>query len=443
MKRILSSMAALLVGTMLPAAERPNILLIMADDLGYGDLSAYGSEIPTPRIDTLARDGARLSAFYTPAAVCTPSRYGMLTGRWPNRSRDNLLSPLMFLQTRDDGRGLRATETTVTTRLRAAGYRTALVGKWHLGHGEAEFLPQQHGFEHVYGCRGGCVDFFTLKYGEKPDWYRGLEPLQEEGYSTDLITAEAVRWLESRRADEPFFLFLSYTAPHYGKGWDPVARQPTNVLQAKPADRERHHAIVDPDRREYAGMVTALDEGVGRVLATLEERGLAARTLVIFTSDNGGDTNYGGRNGGLRGRKSQLFEGGIRVPCLVRWPGRIAPGRVIDEPVTGLDFFPTIAAVARLEAAAMPVDGNNILPVLLGGRLPESPRALFWQSPRGKALRQGDWKYVQEEGVDRLFHLARDPAEQDDLAQREPERLAALRKVHAGIGAGIRQDRGR
>jgi arylsulfatase A-like enzyme len=436
-------LSLLLGATAFAAADRPNLVLIFADDLGYGDVSAYGSEIRTPQIDSLARDGAKLESFYVAAPVCTPSRFGLLTGRFPVRSTDNLNGALMFLQARDDRRGIRSHETTIATVLRAQGYRTALIGKWHLGHGEPEFSPLQHGFEHTYGCHGGCVDYFTLKYGEKPDWFRQGEPLVEEGYSTDLITEEAVRWLEQRRAAEPFFLFLSYTAPHYGKGWDPETRKPTNILQSKPGDRERHPHITDPKRREYAGMVTAMDDGIGRVLATLRARQLADNTLVIFTSDNGGDPNYGGANGPLRGQKGQLFEGGIREPCLMRWPGRIAAGSVITEPVTALDLFPTFAALAGADVRPYSIDGDNILPVLRGTGTAGAERALFWQGPRGSALRRGPWKYVREADTDYLFNLAADLGEKRNLAGAEPRRLAELKSIHAAILARAREDRKR
>lgn len=425
----------------LAAADRPNIVLIFADDLGYGDLSAYGSEIRTPQIDSLARGGAKFESFYVAAPVCTPSRFGLLTGRFPIRSTDNLNGALMFLQARDDRRGIRSHETTIATVLRAQGYRTALIGKWHLGHGEPEFSPLRHGFEHTYGCHGGCVDYYTLKYGEKPDWFRQGEPLVEEGYSTDLLTEEAVRWLNQRRAAEPFFLFLAYTAPHYGKGWDADKKQTTNLLQSKPADRERNAHITAAKRREYAGMVTAMDDGVGRVLEVLRSRQLADNTLVIFTSDNGGDPNYGGHNGPLRGQKGQLFEGGIREPCLMRWPGRIAAGTVITAPVTAIDLFPTFAALAGADVRSYSLDGDDILPVLRGTGTAGPDRALFWQGPRAGALRRGPWKFVREADTDYLFNLADDPGEKRDLAAVEPTRLAELKSHHAALLARARESR--
>ena len=231
--------------------------------------------------------------------------------------------------------------------MRENGYRTALIGKWHLGHGEPGFSANKHGFDYQYGSEGGCVDYFTMKYGYKPDWARNGKQIVEEGYSTDLITDDAVRYLKGKH-EKPFFLFLSYTAPHYGKGWDEEEKKFTNILQSKPEDRARFPHITDTNRLEYAGMVAAMDDGVGRVMETLKKQKLDKNTLVIFTSDNGGDYRYGGSNKPFRGQKAQLFEGGIRLPCLMRWPGKIKAGSVTDQPISGLDFFPTFCSLAGI-----------------------------------------------------------------------------------------------
>jgi arylsulfatase A-like enzyme len=418
------------------AAPRPNVLLIFADDLGIGDVSCYGSEIQTPHIDSLARDGAKFEAFYVAAPACTPSRFGLLTGRYPNRSRDQLLGALMFLQPRDDTRGIRAGETTVAEMLQRGGYRTAIIGKWHLGHGLPEFSSRQHGFDYSYGSQGGCVDYFTLRYGEKPDWFRNDRPLVEEGYATDVITDDAVRWLEQQRTDKPFFLYLAYTAPHYGKGWDAAKQQPTNILQAKPADRARYAHIADADRREYAGMVAALDDGVGRVLETLRAAKLDQNTLVIFTSDNGGDPRYGGGNKPFRGQKNQLFEGGIREPCVMRWPGKIKPASVVRTPATALDLFPTFCDLAGVKRGGMALDGDSLMPLLLEGK-PLPTRDLFWQRPKDAALRRGEWKYLRDATGEMLFNLKSDPAEANDLAAEKPKVLRQLKAAHAAIAATL------
>lgn len=417
------------------APERPNIVLIFSDDQGMGDVSAYGSEIQTPHIDSLARDGIKFQAWYSAASICTPSRFGLLTGQVPNRSQDKMLTALM--PGRDDHRGIRAHETTIAEVLRRQGYRTAVIGKWHLGHGEKQFEPQSHGFEYAYGCSHGCVDFFTQNYGDKPDWRRNGELIQENGYTTDLITAEAERFLAAQQAGHPFFLYLPYTAPHYGKGWDPVAKKATNVLQAKPGERERYRAIQDPKRREYAGMVASLDEGVGRVLGALRKHNLEKTTLVLFISDNGGDVDYGASNGSFRGEKSQVFEGGVRVPGILRWPGKIPAGVVTDQPASSLDLFPTFCHLAGADPAGFTLDGVDLVPVLLENR--RFVRDLFWQmgGNQGKAFRRGPWKYVGVAGKEMLFNLDNDPHESTDLARTHPDILADLRQRHAQMARGF------
>lgn len=305
--------AAIWISSLLPAAERPNILLIFSDDQGWGDVSCYDSEIPTPNIDSLARDGVKFTNWYVASSICTPSRFGLLTGRYPSRSQDRLLGALMSLGEKDANRGIRSDEITIAQVLQCQNYRTALIGKWHLGHGNVGFLPTSHGFDSFYGHTAGCIDFFTMRYGIKPDWYRDEELIDETGYATDLITDEAVRFLKEQRPDRPFFLYLPYNAPHYGKGYDPGKREVVNIMQAKPEDLARVSQIEDPTRRVFAAMTLSLDDGIGKVLATLEQRGLQDDTLVIFMTDNGGDPDYGGSSGALRGEKGTLFEGGAHA----------------------------------------------------------------------------------------------------------------------------------
>jgi arylsulfatase A-like enzyme len=417
----------------LQAAERPNIVLIISDDQGIGDVSCYGGDIPTPHIDSIARLGIRFDNGYVAAPACTPSRYAMLTGRYPNRSQDRLVSALMFLQERDADRGIRPEATTIAELLQKRGYRTALVGKWHLGHGSPSFLPTCHGFEQFYGTSGGCVDYFTKCYGIKPDWYRGEARIQEEGYATDLITNEAVRFLQAQRRGRPFFLHLAYTAPHYGKGWDPKQEKTTNILQAKKSDLARFSHIEDERRRTYAAMVASMDDGIGRVLDALRRSGLERDTLVIFISDNGGDPRYGGSNGRLRGRKGTVFEGGIRVPFLMRWPGRIKPASVSRQVACGVDLFPTLCHLVGIGTKGLELDGVDLTPALLEGR--EVDRSLFWAC-HGGAFRQGPWKYVRtRDGNEMLFNLDQDPYEQTNLAEVKPEMFADLKARHAAVVA--------
>jgi arylsulfatase A-like enzyme len=418
------------------AAPRPNILFILSDDQGMNDVSAYGSEIPTPNIDSIAKNGVKFESYYVASPICTPSRFGFLTGRFPNRSQDKLLGALMFLQTRDDVRGIRPHERTIAEVLKEDGYRTAIIGKWHLGHGLPEFVPNNHGFDYSYGTSGGAIDYFTLKYGNKPDWFRNGQPIEEKGYSTDLITADAVRYLKEHEKRKPFFLYLAYTAPHYGKGWADEIKQTTNPLQAKDSDRERFKHIEDKDRREFAGMVAAMDDGIGRVLATLKEQNLDQNTLVIFTCDNGADPRYGGSNKPFRGQKAQLFEGGIRVPCLAQWPAEIKPGSITREPVTGLDWFPTFCELAGVSRRKFPLDGQSIVPVLLKNKS-LGQRVLFWQLSGFDALRIGEWKYIRTAQEEMVFDLKKDPYETNNIGKANAHLLREFKEAHSAISASF------
>ena len=436
MSRLLWTFALLVTGGILPGtstAERPNIVLIFSDDQGWGDVSCYYSEIATPNIDSLARDGVKFTSWYSASSICTPSRFGLLTGRYPSRSKDRLLGALMSLGEQDARRGIHQGETTIAQVLRGQGYRTALVGKWHLGHGDVGFLPTRHGFDSFYGHTAGCIDFFTMRYGIKPDWYRGEKLIDETGYATDLITDEAVRFLERQQGDRPFFLYLPYNAPHFGKGYDPGKRQVTNIMQAKPEDLARVSYIADPTRRVFAAMVMSLDDGIGRVLTALNRQGLEQDTLVIFMTDHGGDPDYGGGNGPLRGEKATLFEGGIRVPCLIRWPGKLKAGTTVDFVGSSLDLFATFCSLAGADVSKFQLDGIDLLPQLLEGQ-PRRERELFWQLRNEAALRHGEWKYLQTaDGRELLFNLGRDLGEADNLAQERPKVLARLKARWAEI----------
>ena len=430
---IIAAVVAVWAALPAQAAERPNILLVFSDDQGWGDVSCFHSEIPTPNIDSLARDGVKFTSWYVASSICTPSRFGLLTGRYPSRSRDRLLGALMSLGERDADRGIRGDETTIAQVLQQQGYRTALIGKWHLGHGNVGFLPPSHGFDSFYGHTAGCIDFFTMRYGIKPDWYRNEQLSDETGYATDLITDEAVRFLKEQQSDQPFFLYLPYNAPHYGKGYDPGKREVTNIMQAKPEDLARVHEIEDPTRRVFAAMVLSLDDGIGRVLAALKQRGLSDNTLVLFLTDHGGDPDYGGSSGPLRGEKGTLFEGGIRVPCLIRWPGKLKAGATCTSVCSSLDLFPTFCRLCGADASQLPLDGIDLTPLLLEGKPPKD-RELFWELSRGVALRQGSWKYLRTaDGEEYLFNVDDDPYEKSNLAERQPDVFARLKARHAQV----------
>lgn len=414
----------LFVSEVARADDRPNIVLIFTDDQGFHDVGCYGSEIPTPHIDSLARDGLKFNHWYSASSICTPSRFGLMTGRNPVRSQDQLLSALMFLSPEDKARGIRPHERTIAEILSNSGYRTALVGKWHLGHGAKRFLPTRHGFGHFFGHTGGCVDFFTMRYGNTPDWYRGEELADVTGYATNVITDEAIRFLNQQNDDKPFFLYLSYNAPHFGKGWNDGEVKPVNQLQPPPADLARVSQISDISRRKYAAKVVNLDDAIGRVLARIDELGISEQTLVIFITDHGADPKYGGSNVPLRGDKATLFEGGIRVPCLMRWKGTIAAGVELDGLCWSLDIAPTLAKLAQATQSLPSFDGVDISPMLLGDSWKKPNRHLYWQTGkhdelgRGNwmALRSTKWKYVQDDsGGEFLFDIESDPSEKQNL----------------------------
>ena len=451
--RVLCALLLLLPLPLIGAEEgsRPNILLIFTDDQGMHDVGCYGSEIPTPNIDRIAEEGAKFNQFYSASSICTPSRFGLLTGRNPIRSQHQLLSALMFMAEEHKATGIQRGETTIASVLRdRGGYDTSLIGKWHLGHGNDALLPLAHGFDHFIGHTGGCIDFFTMTYGIIPDWYHGSEHVSENGYATELITEEAVDYLRKRKGTEaPFFLYLAYNAPHFGKGYSPSEGKPVNLMQPQAAELKRVAEIPDKIRREFAAMTLGLDDGVGVILDELDALGLAEDTLVIFLTDHGGDPTYGGANEPFRGQKATLFEGGIRVPCLMRWPERIEAGRVIETPAISLDLFPTFAHLAGInlaeEAARAEspldielLDGVDLTSLLTGDATTSEDREFLWMTGKHAelsrepwlALRRGPYKYLRSpiEG-EFLFHLAEDPHEKNDRKVEEPEIFSELKST--------------
>ena len=421
------------------ATEKPNIVMIFTDDQGVNDVGCYGSEIATPVVDQLAEEGMRFNQFYAASSICTPSRFGLLTGKYAHRSKDQLLNALMFLEKVDADRGIRPEEETYVNRLRQVGYRTALVGKWHLGHGHDKFMPTHHGFDSFFGHTGGCVDFFTLCYANIPDWYRNHEIVSTDGYATDVITDEAIEILESHASSssKPLYLHLSYNAPHFGKGWDSKNQKPHNVMQPKPTDLEKVASITDPLRRAFAAKVIGLDKSIGQVLRKLDELDMRENTIVVFMTDHGGDPKYGGSNLPLRGNKATLYEGGIRVPCIVRWPNRIKAHSQSDVPSCAIDWMPTFGELTGYRYDD--TDGCSLLPLLTKGHTETNhSRTLVWRTGAHRSLarkawlavRQGQWKMVIEPGkAPALFDLSDDPNETKDLSDKYPNEVRRLHSV--------------
>ena len=417
--RFFAWVAVLLAGTLLPglaAAEpngrRPNIVVIVADDLGYADLGCHGSkDIPTPNIDALATRGVRCTDAYAAAPVGGPSRAALLTGRYPQRFGFEFNPP----REGPVSYGLPTTETTLADVLGQAGYATALVGKWHLGH-DAESQPLRRGFGEFFGFLDGAhyyLDPHVSASGssEKSLWpngmIRGTKPVEEKQYLTEAFTREALAFIERHRRD-PFFLLLAYNAPH-----TPLEATATSLARVRgvTGGNQRRHV--------YAAMIAALDDGVGAVTSSLEAAGLLQDTLVIFVSDNGGITGYlsPSSNAPLIGTKSELLEGGIRVPFLVQWPGHVPAGVTYQQPVSLLDVFSTaVAAAGARPPAARPLDGVDLLPHLSGNRREAPHQALYWRYGKQSAVREGNYKLLRADpDPDQLYDLTSDIGESRDL----------------------------
>lgn len=419
---------AALWGPLLPLAEasdraKPNILILLADDLGYADLGFQGGQdVPTPHLDALASGGVRCTSGYVSGPYCSPTRAGLLTGRYQQRFGHEF-NP-------GQNAGLPLSETSLIERFREAGYTTGLVGKWHLG-SAPEYHPQQRGFDEFYGFLGGAHAYFP---GEGAPIYRGTEPVPENEYLTDAFAREAVAFVERHR-EHPFLLEVAFNAVH-------------TPMDATDERLARFEAISDPDRRIYAAMLVALDEAVGQVLGVIREAGLERDTLVFFLSDNGGPTMLGttinaARNEPLRGSKRTTLEGGIRVPFVVSWKGHLPEGATYDQPVIQLDILPTALAAAGVAVQAdWELDGVDILPAIRGDSEAPPHPVLYWRLGEQSAIRKGDWKLVRyDPAIDtpgvrsqagagatlpRLYNLADDISESIDLAAKHPETLQQL-----------------
>jgi arylsulfatase A-like enzyme len=400
-------------GLALADDKRPNILLILVDDLGFADLGCYGSsEIRTPAIDGLAKDGVRFSRGYSSAPVCSPTRAALMTGRYPHR----MGIEYVFYLKRTADKGLSAEEPTLPRLLKAAGYRTGMAGKWHLGN-QDQFSPNAHGFEEFFGFRDSDHDYYTHRNVDgTPDLFENNQPVEKPGYSTDLFGEWCSRFVREAR-DRPFFLYAAFNAPHW-------PFQPPD----KPEDVRSQGNWQAGTRGDYVRMVESLDANVGRILAALKESGAAENTLVIFTNDNGGDRLSD--NGPAFHHKFTLWEGGIRVPLILRWPGRLPRGTECNQVAITMDLTATVLDAAGVAPRAdRPLEGISLLPVASGAGEAQ-PRRLFWRH-RGqtKAVRDGDWKLVHDQGYDLLFDLSADPGEREDRALQEPERLARLQTL--------------
>jgi arylsulfatase A-like enzyme len=407
-------------------SSRPNVVLIMTDDMGWGDLGSYGSsDVKTPNIDSLARDGVRLTDFYSNGVLCTPTRAGLISGRY--QQRYGLEAPLPSDGNPGSERGLPVTGHSLPRLLKNNNYTTALVGKWHLGY-RPEYSPTAHGFDHFFGLKSGYHDYYAHTDGNgKPDLWEDDRASEAAGYTTDLITRRAVAFVE-RNAERAFFLEVAYNAPHWPyQVPDQPSVAPGNARHLMPSDPAAS------TRADYVAMVERVDRGVGEILRTLDRLGLAGNTIVIFTNDNGGE--WLSNNGPFFNRKWTVWEGGIRVPALLRWPGRIPPGKVSGQVGITMDLTASIlAATGTTVPADARLEGMNLFPIL-EGRMPEVERTLFWRASnpnrQQKAVRQGDWKLVLDGNHTFIFDVRKDPGERQDLAARRQDLARKLRPLIA------------
>lgn len=410
---LLTSCSALPAAAAPSPAGKPNILVIVADDMGFADCGVQGcQDIPTPHIDALARNGVRFRHGYTTGCVCSPTRAGLISGRYQQRFGFDANAEGRAAPTDRGPRALELKQVTFAQRMKALGYATGMVGKWHIG-AEEGYRPTERGFDEFYG-------FFPFgiaaQNGQVPI-YRGTKQVETPQNHMESFSAEALSFID-RHARDPFLLYLPFSAVHGPY----VGPQPW---------RAKFDTLVPANRRAYAADISQMDDIIGRVMARLRERGLEENTLVFFFSDNGGP---GGApsNGPLRGTKWTLWEGGIHVPFIVQWKGRIPGGRVLDEPVIQIDVVPTALAAAGGEVdPAWKLDGANLLPLLEGSSATAPHDALYWRFGIQYAVRQGDWKLVKAhiDDAPRLFNLARDLGEQTDLAAQEPERARKLQAL--------------
>lgn len=460
MIHLFTTLAMLLVATKASAADRPNILLIVSDDQGYNDLGQLGNGIITPALDRLANEGTRLTNFYVAWPACTPSRASLLTGRYPQRNGiydmirneapdyGHRYTPDQYAVTFERIGGMDEREVIIPAVLKRAGYKSGIYGKWDLG-ALRRMLPTSRGFDDFYGFVNTGIDYFTHERYGVPCMVRNLEPTEEDKgtYCTYLFQREALRFLDKHAGEEPFFLYVPFNAPHNSSSLDPKIRSsvqaperfkamyPPVEVETRVTDRYRYGTpatVATPQarRRDYRAAVTCMDAAIGEMLDRLEAKQMLEDTIVVFLSDNGG--SGGADNSPLRGHKAQTWEGGIRVPCIVRWPaGKIPAGEVNDEFLTSLELLPSFASAAGLEPPAdIVLDGFDWWPTLRGESA--SPRKeMFWKRRDQIGARVGQWKWVQMGKQGGLFNLDNDMAETHDLSESRPEILAMVKNRYA------------
>ena len=421
----------------------PNIVLIVSDDQGYNDLGCYGgTEIKTPNLDRLAAGGTRLTSFYVTWPACTPSRGSLLTGRYPQRNgtydmfrndlvdHDYLYPKEEYAVSWEMIGGMDTREVLIPRALKQAGYVSGIFGKWDLGQLH-RFLPLQRGFDEFYGYTNTGIDYWTHERYGVPSMHRGNEPTTEDKgtYATDLFRREALKFIEKHK-DHPFFCYVPFNAPHGASNLErprPGVQAPLEYIRAQYGEYDPKEANSRRAKRmRYMAAVTYMDEAIGQMMDLLARHGLQENTIVIFFSDNGG-SGSAADNGPLRGGKSRMFEGGLRVPCIVRWPGVVPAGSVCDEFLNSMDILPMLCGAAGIrEPKGVKLDGFNMASVLAGKQ--KSPREeMFWQRRGDKAARVGNYKWIESSRGSGLFDLSSDIGEQNDLSKERPDVLAKVK----------------
>lgn len=405
-------------------SAKPNILYIVADDLGWADVGFHGAEIKTPTLDQLANEGATLDQFYV-QPMCTPTRAALMTGRYPLRYG---LQSFVILP--EQTFGIPLDEKLLPQVLKDAGYDTAIIGKWHLGHADRKLWPRQRGFDYQYGALIGEIDYYTHKVHGTTDWYRNNRVVDEPGYVTTLLGRDAVRYIEAHDPARPMFMYLAFTAPH-------------TPFQAPKDYTDRYKTIPDDNRRTYAAMVSAMDDQIADVLAALKRKGMRDNTVVVFQSDNGGvrTAAFAGQieskgalpasNGVYRDGKGSLYEGGTRAVALANWPGHIK-AQTVTEPLHVVDMLPTLAKLAGASTAGTkPLDGSDVWSTIAEGAPSPRKEIVYNVEMFRGAVRQGDWKLVWRATLPakvELFNIPQDPAEAHNLASDHPDLVAQLQK---------------
>jgi arylsulfatase A-like enzyme len=400
------------------AQQRPNIIYVMADDLGYADLSCYGrKDYKTPNLDKLATQGVKLMNAYATAPVCTPTRVAFFTGRYPARLTVGLYEPIAEGH-QDSLVGLSPQNPSLAGLLKRSGYETNLVGKWHLGY-LPEFSPNKNGFDYFYGCHAGAIDYIS----HADDFYENDKLIKHDGYLTDLLADKTVE-LISKPHSKPFFIAVMFNAPHWP--WQGPGDKPYTGARIVSWTAGGSPEI-------YSRMMKSLDDAVGKIVTAVDDANLAKNTVIIFTSDNGGE-RYSD-NGIYKGGKMSLWEGGIREPAFVRWPGKIKENTLSNQVTTTMDWTATILALAGAKPdPKFPLDGKDMMPILLGKKK-EIDRTLYWrifQRKQHKAMRNGKWKYMQDEkGNEYLFDLSNDPKEENNLKDQQQEIFNKLKNKYS------------